>query len=101
MKKTKEALVVHQGISVVSASPPPRKRRNGKHHLAVVEGHLKEGSVLYWPIHPPDVLGITLVDVSMTTDVGVFRAEIRWRNRCVDFPLAKIAKPRVEREHVV
>lgn len=101
VEKTEEALVVGQAISVINASPPPRKGRNGEHHLAVVEGHLKESSVFNRPIHPPDVLGIGLVDVLAATGVGVFGGEIRRRNRCFDFPLAKIAKPRVEREHVV
>jgi hypothetical protein len=101
VEKTKNTLVVGKGISVIGSSPPPGEGGNGEHHLAMVEGQLKDCSILNRTIHPPDVLGIGLIHLLATADVGVFRGEVRRRDRCFHLPLAKITKPGVEREHVV
>jgi hypothetical protein len=100
MEKTKNALVIGKGVPVISGAPPLRERGDGEHHFAVVEGQLKDCSVLDWAIQPSDVLGIGLIDV-VTTDIGVLRGEIGRRDGCFHFPLAKIPKPRIERDHVV
>ena len=100
MEKTKNALVMGKGVPVISGAPPPCERGDGEHHLAMVEGQLKDRSILDCAIQPSDVLGIGLIDV-VTTDIGVFRGEIGRRDGCFHFPLAKIPKPRIERDHVV
>ena len=101
VEKAKDALVVGKGISVIGCSPPCRIGGDGEHHLAVVEAHLEDRSVLDWSVHPPNVLGIGLVGWLQPTDVGAFRGEVGRRDRCFHLPLAEVAKPGVEREHVV
>ncbi len=90
-----------KGILVIDCSPPCRIRGDGEYQLAVVEAHLEDRSVLNRSIHPPDVLGIGRVRWLPSTDVGAFRSEVGRRDGCLQFPLAKVAKPGIEREHVV
>ena len=100
MEKTENALVIGKGVPVISSAPPLRKGGDGEHHFAVVEGQLKDRSILNRAIQPSDVLGIDLID-ALTTKIGVFSGEVGRRNWCFHFPLAKIPKPRIQREHVV
>ena len=101
VEKAKDALVVGKGISVIDCSPPCRIGGDGEHHLAVVEAHLEDRSVLNRSVHPPNMLGIGMVRWLQPTDVRAFRGEVGRRDRCFHLPLAEVAKPVVEREHVV